>query len=199
MISAWRDAGGVVSTSRRLGFFAVHQSRDGRLARHRCRHRRGLSSQRLRRRNGFVVVANSRDIEAAADECVVAVPGNIGDRSVAEQVVRTAIDRLGRIDTLIINAGIFIGRPFNEYTVEDLHNIFKVNIAGFFNITQLAIAQMIEQRSGHVVQVTATLVSPRELAIEYASQNIRVNAVAPGVIKTPMHKPATYDVLEPVR
>lgn len=166
--------------------------------------------------NGYSVVANSRNIKPSDDDGVVAVPGNIGDREVAHQLVRTAIDRFGRIDTLINNAGIFIGKPFTEYTVDDFNNVIGVNLAGFFHVTQFALGQMLEQKRGHIVQITTALVQQplsdvpsglatltkggldavtRGLAIEYAKSGIRFNAVAPGIIKTPMHAPETHDFL----
>jgi NAD(P)-dependent dehydrogenase (short-subunit alcohol dehydrogenase family) len=137
-------------------------------------------------------------------------------------VVDQALDRFGRIDTLINNAGIYIGKPFTQYTVEDYAAITAVNLAGFFHITQLAIAQMVERGSGHVVNVSTSLVdhadskrpsalpaltkgglvaASRSLAIEYASHGVRVNAVSLGVIKTPAHDPASYkdlDTLHPL-
>ncbi len=168
------------------------------------------------RDNGYLVVANSRNIEPSSDEGIITVPGNIGDRKVAENIVGTAIERFGRIDTLINNAGIFIGKPFTEYTADDLRNVLDVNVAGFFHITQLALAEMLRQQRGHIVQITTALVDQpiagapsglagltkggldavtRGLAIEYAKSGIRVNAVAPGIIKTPMHPAETHDFL----
>ncbi len=148
---------------------------------------------------------------------IVAIAGNIGDRSVAQQVAAAAIERYGRIDTLINNAGVFISKPFTEYTAEDYDNAIGVNLGGFFHITQFALAQMLKQASGHIVQITTTLVEQplanvpaglasltkgglaavtRGAAIEYARQDIRVNAVAPGIIKTPMHAPETHAFLD---
>jgi len=174
------------------------------------------------RRNGYAVVANSRNIEPASDEGIVTVAGSIGDRAVAERVVATAIERFGRVDTLINNAGIFIAKPFTEYTVEDFQRVVDVNLAGFFHVSQFAIAQMLKQNRGHVLQITTSLVDQpisdvpaglaslskggldavtRGLAIEYAKRGIRVNAVSPGIIKTPMHPPEAYgflDALHPV-
>jgi NAD(P)-dependent dehydrogenase (short-subunit alcohol dehydrogenase family) len=121
--------------------------------------------------------------------------------------------RFGRIDTLVNNAGIFIAKPFTGYTEADYAAMLGVNIAGFFHITQLAVAEMEKQGSGHVVQITTSLVdhaiasvpsvlaslrkgglaaATKSLAIEYAKRGIRVNAVAPGTIKTPMHPVENY-------
>ena len=135
-------------------------------------------------------------------------------------MVDQALDRFGRIDSLINNAGIYIGKPFTDYTPGDYAAITAVNLAGFFHITQRVIPQMVIQRSGHVVNVSASLVdhadstSPsaltsltkgglaavtRSLATEYASRGVRVNAIAPGVIKTPVHDPASYEgMAEPI-
>ncbi|AOB33908.1 3-oxoacyl-ACP reductase [Bordetella sp. H567] len=169
------------------------------------------------REQGYAVVANSRTIKTGTDEGIVAIPGNIGDRAVARQVAAAAIERYGRIDTLINNAGIFVSKPFTDYTAEDYDNAIGVNLGGFFHITQFALAQMLKQSRGHIVQITTTLVEQplanvpaglasltkgglaavtRGLAIEYARQGIRVNAVAPGIIKTPMHAPETHAFLD---
>jgi len=166
---------------------------------------------------GYAVVANSRNIQPSTDDNVVAVPGHIGDRTVAQRIVHVALERFGRIDTLVNNAGIFIGKPFTEYTVADFENVMSVNVAGFFHMTQLVLPQMLRQRHGHVVQVTTTLVNQpiagmpsglagltkggldavtRGLAIEYAKDGIRVNAVAPGIIRTPMHPAGSHAVLD---
>jgi NAD(P)-dependent dehydrogenase (short-subunit alcohol dehydrogenase family) len=168
------------------------------------------------REKGYAVVATSRNIKQGEDGDVVAVAGDIRDRAVTDRVVQTAIERFGRIDTLINNAGIFIGKPFTDYTAEDYKNVMEVNVEGFFNITQPTLRQMIKQSSGHIVQITATIVhqgiagAPAGLAmlskgglyavtgglaIEYAKNGIRVNAVAPGIIKTPMHPPEAHDFL----
>lgn len=168
------------------------------------------------RKQGYAVVANSRNIKAGADDGVIAVPGNIGDRAVAQEVVATALERFGRVDTLINNAGIFVSKPFTEYTEEDFANVVDVNLGGFFHVTQFALRQMLKQERGHIVQITTALVEQplstvpaglasltkgglaavtRGLAIEYARKGIRVNAVAPGIIKTPMHAPETHEFL----
>jgi NAD(P)-dependent dehydrogenase (short-subunit alcohol dehydrogenase family) len=169
------------------------------------------------RDNGYIVIANSRNIEQGPDEGIVAVAGDVSDPKVAEKIVATAIDRFGRVDTLVNNAGIFIGKPFTEYTIDDFDRKVKVNLAGFFYITQFALRHMLEQHHGHIVQITTTLVNQaiagangslavltkggldavtRNLAIEYAKSGIRVNAVAPGIIKTPMHPVETHAFLD---
>jgi len=169
---------------------------------------------------GFKVIANSRKIQKSGDTGVVAVPGDIGERSTARDVVRTAIEEFGRIDTLVNNAGIFIGKPFAAFTVDDFRNVLHVNLDGFFHITQLALPHMLTRKSGHIVQITTAMVRQpiagvgaslaaltkggldavtRALAIEYAKDGIRVNAVAPGIIKTPMHAPATHEFLSGLR
>ena len=174
------------------------------------------------RRNGYAVVANSRSIGPSSDEGVVTVAGSISDRAVAERVVATAIERFGRVDTLVNNAGIFVAKPFTDYTVEDFQRVLDVNLAGFFHVSQFAITQMLKQNRGHVLQITTSLVDQplsdvpaglaslskggldavtRGLAIEYAKRGVRVNAVSPGIIKTPMHPPEAHgflDALHPV-
>jgi NAD(P)-dependent dehydrogenase (short-subunit alcohol dehydrogenase family) len=165
---------------------------------------------------GYAVVANSRNIQKSDDPGVIAVPGDIGERAVAETVVKTAIERFGRIDTLVNNAGVFIGKPFVEFTANDYRKVIHVNLDGFFYLTQLVVPHMLAKKSGHIVQITTSMVDQpiaaagaslaaltkggldsvtRALAIEYAKDGIRVNAVAPGIIKTPMHAPNTHDFL----
>jgi len=165
---------------------------------------------------GYVVIANSRNIHKSDDAGVIAVPGDIGERATAEVIVETAIERFGRVDTLVNNAGIFIGKPFTEFTADDYRNVVHVNLDGFFYITQMVIPHMVTQKSGHIVQITTSMVDQpiavagaglaaltkggldaitRLLAIEYANHGIRVNAVAPGIIKTPMHAPKTHEFL----
>jgi NAD(P)-dependent dehydrogenase (short-subunit alcohol dehydrogenase family) len=171
------------------------------------------------RRAGYAVVGVARSLPPSDDNAYVAVAGDIADAETGRRAVHQALDRFGRIDTLINNAGIYIGKPFTEYTVEDYAAITAVNLIGFFHLTQLAIAQMVEQRSGHVVNVSTSLVenadskrpaalpaltkgglvaASRSLAIEYASHGVRVNAVSLGVIRTPTHDPASYKELEPL-
>jgi NAD(P)-dependent dehydrogenase (short-subunit alcohol dehydrogenase family) len=143
----------------------------------------------------------------------VTVAGDIADAQTAQQAVDQARDRFGRIDTLINNAGIYIGKPFTEYTFDDYAAITAVNLTGFFRITQLAIAAMVDRGGGHVVNISTSLAdradstmpsvlpaltkgglvaATRSLAIEYASRGVRVNAVSLGVIETPAHDPASY-------
>ena len=170
-------------------------------------------------RAGYSVVATSRSIPPSGEPDVVAVPGDIAEAETAQRVAEQALDHFGRIDTLINNAGLFIGKPFTDYTPDDYAAMSAVNLAGFFYITQRAVQQMVDQGGGHIVNVTTSLVeharsaSPsalasltkggldavtRSLAIEYAARGVRVNAVSLGVIKTPMHDPASYDDLAAV-
>jgi NAD(P)-dependent dehydrogenase (short-subunit alcohol dehydrogenase family) len=165
---------------------------------------------------GYRVVANSRNIRPSPDPDILTVAADIADRATAEKVVETAIDRFGRIDTLVNNAGVFIGKPFTEYTLEDYRHVIHVNLDGFYHVTQLTLPHMLKQEQGHIVQITTALVDQpiagvgaglaaltkggldavtRALAIEYAKKGIRVNAVAPGIIKTPMHPPQTHSFL----
>ncbi|HEY9254831.1 MAG TPA: SDR family oxidoreductase [Stenotrophomonas sp.] len=161
----------------------------------------------------YRVVANSRSIQPSTDPDVLAVPGDISERAVAQRVVEEALARFGRIDTLVNNAGIFTAKPFTQFTPEDYANNVAVNLTGFFHVTQLAVAQMEKQGSGHVATITTSLTdhaidgvpsvlasltkgglnaATKSLAIEYAKRGIRVNAVSPGVIKTPLHAPETH-------
>jgi NAD(P)-dependent dehydrogenase (short-subunit alcohol dehydrogenase family) len=163
------------------------------------------------RGRGYAVVGTARSIDRSDEPGYVTVAGDIAQPDTAQRVVDQAIDRFGRIDSLINNAGIFIGKPFTDYTVDDYTAITAVNLAGFFHITQRAIRQMASQGEGHVVNVSTSLVDhagsdrpsalavltkgglaavARSLAIEYASRGVRVNAVSLGVIRTPLNNPA---------
>lgn len=168
------------------------------------------------REREYRVVATSRSIQQSSDRNILAVPGDIGDPATAERVTSEALSRFGRIDTLVNNAGIFIAKPFTDYTADDFHTKLATNVAGFFFITQRVAAEMVRQGSGHIVSITTSLVenamsqvptvlsnltkgginsATKALAIEYATRGIRVNAVSPGVIKTPMHEPETHEFL----
>lgn len=173
----------------------------------------GAALVKAYRDRNYGVVAISRSINPSDDDGVVAVSGDIADRNTAERAIVEGVTRFGRIDTLINNAGIFIPKPFTQYTEADYAAYLGTNIAGFFHMTQLAIAEMEKQGSGHIVQISTSLVdnpsasvpsvlasltkgglnaATKSLAIEYAKRGIRVNAVALGTIKTPMHPIETH-------
>jgi NAD(P)-dependent dehydrogenase (short-subunit alcohol dehydrogenase family) len=180
----------------------------------------GLVEAFLKR--GYSVVANSRSITKAkpfpASANLALVDGDIGDPKTAAKIVDTAVSRFGRIDALVNNAGRYFSKHFTDYTVDDLRLLVSVNIEGFLFITQLAIKQMLAQKTGgSIVNITSTMVGhpiaginatvamitkggleavTRSLAMEYAKQGIRVNAVAPGVVDTPMHKGDPKDFLK---
>jgi NAD(P)-dependent dehydrogenase (short-subunit alcohol dehydrogenase family) len=160
------------------------------------------------RKQGYAVVATSRSIGASDDPQVHTVAGDLAEPSTAGRVVDAALDHFGRIDTLVNNAGMFLAKPFTLCTDEDFAAMVGLNLAGFFGITRRAVETMLEQGSGHVVTITTSLVdhpfsavpsvltsltkggldaATRSLAIECAGRGVRVNAVSPGIIKTPMH------------
>lgn len=166
------------------------------------------------RARGCAVIGSALSIPASDDPDFQTVSGDIASPETAERIVKLALDRFGRVDTLVNNAGIFIGKPFTEYTVDDFAAITAVNLAGFFHLTQRVIADMVVRRSGHVVNVSTSLVDhasstqpaaltaltkggldavTRSLAIEYAGRGIRVNAVALGIIRT--HPNLSYEGL----
>jgi NAD(P)-dependent dehydrogenase (short-subunit alcohol dehydrogenase family) len=165
------------------------------------------------RRVGYAVVGTSRSIRPSDEPDYLTVQGDISEAKTAERVAEQALHRFGRIDSLINDAGIFIRKPFTDYSPDDYTAVSAVNLAGFFHITQRAIRQMVDQGSGHIVNITSSMVDrpssdrpsslvaltkgglaavTRSLAIEYASRGVRVNAVAPGVIKTPVHELTSY-------
>ena len=169
------------------------------------------------RERGYAVVANSRRISASTDPLVLAVAGDVAQPGVGGQIVSAALERFGRVDTVVNNAGIFVAKPFTEYTDDDYDAVTGVNLRGFFEVSRAAIGAMLSREGGgHVVNISTSLVdhansrvpsvlasltkgglnaATKSLAIEYASRGIRVNAVALGNIRTPMHDPSTHDFL----
>ena len=168
------------------------------------------------RKLGYAVVATSRSVESTDPE-VLAVPGDLSRPGTGADVVEHALNRFGRIDTLVNDAGVFIAKPFTDYTDEDYDAVAGVNLRGFFDISRSAIAAMLAHGGGgprvnvstYLVvhansQVPAALASltkgglaavTKSLAIEYAARGIRVNAVALGIIRTPMHPADTHETL----
>ena len=160
----------------------------------------------------------TRSSEVSASDNVALVDGNIGDPVTANKIVETALSRFGSIDVLVNNAGIFFTKPFVDYTAEDFQSLVSTNLQGFLHVTQLAIKQMLAQKTGgNVVTITAALARnpirgvtaavpmitkggletiTQHLAMEYATEGIRVNAIAPGVVETPMHRDTPKDVMQ---
>jgi NAD(P)-dependent dehydrogenase (short-subunit alcohol dehydrogenase family) len=171
------------------------------------------------RKLGYAIVANALDIGVSDDPDVLTVAGDIGDPVIGRSVVAQALERFGRVDTLINNAGVFVSKSFTDYTDEDYEFVTGVNLRGFFTVTRPAIAAMLRNEGrdrGHVVNISTSLVDhansnvpsalasltkgglnavTRSLAIEYASRGIRVNTVAPGIIRTPMNPEHTHATL----
>ena len=168
---------------------------------------------------GYNVVGTSRNVSQSMtpSHSLVLVDGDIGKQETAAKAVEAAIKRFGTIDVLVNNAGIFYAKPFTEFTTEEFNALASTNLLGFLYITQLAVKQMLKQKSGNVVTITAALADnpiagvnasvsmitkgglnaiTRSLAIEYAKQGIRFNAVAPGVVETPLHKDNPKDFLK---
>jgi NAD(P)-dependent dehydrogenase (short-subunit alcohol dehydrogenase family) len=169
------------------------------------------------RQNGYAVVGTALSMPPSDQLDYLTVEGDIAQVETAQRVVTAALDRFGRVDSLVNNAGIFIGKPFTEYTVDDYDAVTAVNLAGFFHITQRVIRHMVQQGGGHIVNISTSLVDhadsarpsalaaltkgglaavARSLAIEYASRGVRVNAVSLGVIRTPLHDAASYAGME---
>jgi NAD(P)-dependent dehydrogenase (short-subunit alcohol dehydrogenase family) len=170
---------------------------------------------------GYNVVGNSRNISRKDDlqrsDNLALVDGDIGLAATAEKIVTTAVKRFGSVDALVNNAGIFFAKPFTEYTPEDFRALSSTNLDGFIYTTQLAVKQMLAQKTGgSVVSISASIVDhplaeftasfpmitkgginaiSRSLAMEYAKQGIRVNVVAPGIVDTPLHKNNPKDFL----
>jgi NAD(P)-dependent dehydrogenase (short-subunit alcohol dehydrogenase family) len=165
------------------------------------------------RHAGYAVVGTSRSIRPSDESGYLTVQGDISEAKTAKRVAEHTLDRFGRIDSLINDAGIFISKPFTDYSPDDYTAITAVNLAGFFHITQCAIRHMVDQGRGHIVNITTSIVDrpsseqpsalvaltkgglaavTRSLAIEYASRGVRVNAVSLGVIQTPMEDAASY-------
>jgi NAD(P)-dependent dehydrogenase (short-subunit alcohol dehydrogenase family) len=177
----------------------------------------GASLVSAYRKLGYAVVANSRTITESEDPMVLTVPGDIAQPGAGQRIVDAALERFGRVDTVVNNAGIFVAKPFADYTDDDYDAVTGVNLRGFFEVSRAAVAAMLSgDGGGHVVNISTSLVDhansqvpsalasltkgglnavTKALAIEYAGRGIRANAVALGVIRTPMHDPASYDTL----
>jgi NAD(P)-dependent dehydrogenase (short-subunit alcohol dehydrogenase family) len=168
------------------------------------------------RKLGWAVVASARTITPAEEPDLLTVRGDIAEPATADRIVEAALGRFGRIDTLINNAGVFLSKPFTQYTAEDYARLVGVNLTGFFWLTQRVIADMVRRYGGHVVNISASLAevanadapaalaaltkgglaaATRSLAVEYASRGVRVNAVSPGIIQTPVYPAESYDGL----
>jgi len=168
------------------------------------------------RGRGWAAVASARTIKSSDDLEVLTVPGDIAKPATADRIIGAALDRFGRIDTLVNNVGVVISKPFTDYTAADYATVVGVSLAGFFWLTQRAIAEMATRYGGHVVNISATpaesaascmpatlaaltkgalAAATRSLAIEYAAYGIRVNAISPGIIQTPAHPPESYEHL----
>ncbi|WP_370947102.1 SDR family NAD(P)-dependent oxidoreductase [Amycolatopsis sp. cg5] len=168
------------------------------------------------RKLGYDVVATSRSITPSDDPGVLTVAGDLSQPGAGARVVERALAEFGRVDTLINNAGVFIAKPFTDYTDEDFDAVAGLNLRGFFDVSRGAVAAMLETGGGHLVTVSTTLADhalsqvpsalasltkgglnavTKSLAVEYAGRGIRANTVALGIIRTPMHPPETHEFL----
>ena len=181
----------------------------------------GLGITRVLLERSYHVVANSRtisksnDLNPSAD--LILVDGDIGKKETAIKVVDAAMKHFGRVDLLVNNAGIYLPKPFIEYTPEDFQTMISTNVAGYFFVTQQAVAQMRKQKAGHIVSISTVLTDQplagapislpvltkstipafsRALAMEYVADGIRVNTISPGVVDTPMNANDDHEVLE---
>ena len=176
----------------------------------------GAQLSKAYQRIGYQVIATSRSMRNSDDPSILAIAADVTRPETAERIFGTAAERFGRVDTLVNNAGVFIAKPFTEYSEKDFATMIAVNLAGFFHLSQKAAAWMLQLGSGHIVNITATIAEQpvaslaaalgtltkgglnavtRSLAIEYASRGIRVNAVSPGAVKTPMNPPQVHEFL----
>lgn len=181
----------------------------------------GLAITRALLEHDYRVVANSRTISKSKDlkpsDNLVLVDGDIGEKETAIKVADAAVKHFDRIDLLVNNAGIYIPKPFTEYTPEDFERMIHTNVAGYFFVTQQVVAQMRKQKSGHIVSIATVLVDQplagapislpvltkstipafsRALAMEYVPDGIRVNTISPGVVDTPMHADDDHEQLK---
>jgi NAD(P)-dependent dehydrogenase (short-subunit alcohol dehydrogenase family) len=181
----------------------------------------GLGLTKALLANGYRVVANARRVTAAgtleSSQNLVLVDGDVANPETAAALTRTAVDRFGSVDLLVNNAGIFIAKAFTDSETDDFQRLVSTNLTGFFHVTQAAVRQMRAQGSGHVVTISTSLASQpingvsaalsiltkgglnaatRALAIEHAKDGVRFNAVAPGIVDTPMHAPASHAFLK---
>lgn len=176
----------------------------------------GAATVAAYRKLGWNVVANSRAIQPSDDPGVLTIAGDIADPAVGARLIEAGLNEFGRIDTVINNAGIFVAKPFTDYTAEDFDAVTGINLRGFVSVTQPAVAAMIEQGGGHVISITTSLTdhalstvpasfasltkgglnaATKALAVEYAGRGVRFNAVSPGIIRTPMHAEETHEFL----
>ena len=181
----------------------------------------GLGITRALLEHGYHVVANSRTISKSTDlkpsADLVLVDGDIGKKETAIRVVGAAVKHFGRVDLLVNSAGIYMPKPFTEYTPEDFEAMISTNVAGYFFVTQQSVAQMRKQKSGHIVSISTVLTDQplagapislpvltkstipafsRALAMEFVADGIRVNTISPGVVDTPMHARDDHEVLK---